>query len=286
MKTISLPAYARIRVEPLITYSGEVPEWALNLERKNPFFTFWFLQCGQLTISWRGQKRVLKPRESVLIPCSLQRRHVFVKGSQILSLSFSAQWPDGRPLLSFRSPLFADGNMAADLCKAARQSVQAIQNRKLAISGGALNPDQWLEVRSVLDRAVAFLMSWAHQQGAVWNRSETGDVRLDKVLADLAERPQAGPLPFDRWKSECGLSRVHLDRLAVQHLGETLQERRNALLMGEIRRSLAEGHESLKQLAARLGFHDAPHFTRWVKSQTGKPPSHLQKAWHSVFEVG
>ncbi len=271
--------FSKIRLEPMIAYQGVVEAWLSDMEARNPFFTFWSLEHGEVTLSWVGGSRRIRSGECVLIPCGLRRRHAFSSGAKIVSLSFWAGWENGRQVLGLGAPLVGGRERATSLTRKVRLATESLPPHHDGLGNALLGPAAWMKFSANVYSAVAEILHWAHQRGAVWNLPQTGDVRLDKILDELSLRVSAGPLPFERWSAETGLSRVQLDRLARQHLGETLKARRDARLLQEILGSLSLGRESLKEIAARLDFFDPPHFTRWVRAHTGRNPKALRGSW-------
>ena len=133
-----------------------------------------------------------------------------------------------------------------------------------------------LALHGATELFVAEVLEWAEEAGIGAERAPSIDPRLGRVLADLEAGVRAGPLPFGRWRDQTGLGRVQLERIARRELGTSLRARRDERLLAAIRTSLARGGESLKETAARLGFFDSAHFTRWVRRHAGCPPRELR----------
>jgi AraC-like DNA-binding protein len=144
---------------------------------------------------------------------------------------------------------------------------------------GHQTPSGQLAIHGSLELFVAGIWDWMNPKGDRSADVHSTDARLLRVLESLNSQLRGGPLPFETWKRETGLSRVQLERIAKKQLGVSLRAHRDERLLSEIRRSLASGRESLKETAARLGFFDAPHFNRWVRIHTGRSPRELQGAW-------
>lgn len=279
MNRIPLSAFEHLQIEPVMAYRGLVPDWAWDLQVTNPFYTFWLVERGRVTVEWSGGKRVVPEGRAIFLPPGLRRRQKIVAGTRLVSISFWAGWEDGRVLLQFDDPLGAGPGILRRLCPAARRVTSAVRENSPRTKSGDYSPGEWLVFHAALERFVAEILAWVVPGKGRLSLLRTGDARLDVVMRDLGSSLCAGPLPMDRWTHLTGLSRVQLDRLAQRWLGESLRRRRDELLLGEIRRALSHGRESLKELAARLGFVDASHFTRWVKTQTGRNPRDLRETW-------
>lgn len=264
-----------IQVEPVFSYRGSVPKWARDLEARNPYFSFWFLEAGSVRIDCDAGGRRIPARRAVLIPAGLLRHHLFSPDAQLLSLSFRAWWENGRTLLHFQSPAVASPAAGSLLSAAARKAIELSG----PAAGSNPSPARRLALHGALELFVAEILRWATGIGILAGNRAPADPRLSLLIQSLDAHIRAGPLPFAEWTRETGLSRVHIERIARRELGHSLRVHRDELLLSEVRRSLDHGVESLKETAARLGFFDAAHFTRWVRKQTGRKPSDLRGLW-------
>lgn len=279
MIRMPVSAFEHLRLEPVIAYRGPVPDWAYDLQLANPYYTFWLVERGGVTVEWSAGRRVVPTGRAILIPPGLRRRHRFLPETRLVSISFRACWADGRVLVQLDGPVGAGPDTLRRMRPAALRVTAATRQEAVLTRLGEFSPGEWLVFCAALQGFVAEVLAWVVPRKGRLSLLRTGDARLDRVLADLASGLSAGPLPMARWTDLSGLSRVQLDRLARRWLGESLRHRRDELLLGEIRVALARGRESLKELAARLGFVDASHFTRWVKTRTGRRPRDLRETW-------
>ena len=274
MANLSSNATVGIQVEPVFAYRGAVAKWASDLEARNPYFSFWFLEAGRVRIDWDGGVCRVPEGRAVLIPAGLHRHHRFSPDARLLSLSFRTWWENGRTLLHFQKPAVASPAAGRPLSAAARRAIGLSRS-----AGTDPSPAGRLAFHGALELFVAEILRWATGAGLLSGESRPADPRLSLVIQSLDARIQAGPLPFAEWKRETGLSRVHIERIARRELGRSLRVHRDELLLSEVRRTLAHGNESLKETAARFGFFDAAHFTRWIRKQTGRNPSDLRGLW-------
>ncbi|MFI6484614.1 helix-turn-helix transcriptional regulator [Nonomuraea sp. NPDC050663] len=99
----------------------------------------------------------------------------------------------------------------------------------------------------------------------------------------LASHAQEALASSDSWTGLAELAAVigssphHLSRVFRQVTGRTLTDYRNELRVRAVMEHLAEGSESLADLAARLGFVDHTHMTRTVRRYLGQTPSKLRE---------
>lgn len=282
MMDFPLSALSGLRIEPIIAYRAQVPEWGRDVDVANSYYTFWFVEKGEVRLDWTGGGCRLGPGRAVLIPPGLRRQHRIHPETRLISISFWAGWDDARVVIPFDEPLTAARSeiagvlwKAEDVCRlvsAGSGPDDSLREKRFGLS-------DWIAFRAGLELFVAEIVSWLNRCGTEQSVPGSGDLRLGRVLADLRANLQAGPLPYARWREQTGLSKVQLDRLARRWLGGSLRRRRDEMLFQEIRRSLANGPDSLKELSARLGFCDAAHFSRWVKQRTRQNPRSLRGAW-------
>lgn len=284
MRTDRLPLseLTRLRVEPVIAYQARVPDWALDMEVRNPFFTWWLVEKGQVRLKWAGGDCEVNPGWAVLIPPGLLRHQSIEAGTRMVSVSFWAGWDDGRVLMAFDSPLLSGGKDIGPLPRKAKAlclMIAGFSRAHVHLRDLQTDPETWLKIRAAADVFVSEIMASYRGKGVVFSLPDNGDRRLHRILTDLGENLRAGPLPYAKWRKQTGLSKVQLDRLAQRWIGNTLRHRRDDMLLQEIWRSLSNDPDSLKEISARLGFFDAAHFSRWVKRRTQKSPKALRNSW-------
>jgi len=101
-------------------------------------------------------------------------------------------------------------------------------------------------------------------------------VQAHRRLADHAQAVLIdGPLTvsLEELGRQVGCSPFHLSRVFHQVTGQTLNHYRNQLRVRAVAEDLADGHSSLRTLAATYGFADQAHLTRVFRQHTGQVPS-------------
>lgn len=275
---LRLPFPAVVPVAKVI-YDGEVAPGMLRLRCRNPFHTWWWVREGKAKVEWRGGGSRLGPEDWIFFPSSWERTHEIDPGTRLVSVGFELVWPHGGAVLCMDGPLRGSGDAGLRRLgvAAARAHADPESGFREALPQRRLEFPEWLEARARLALLAAELCRRALAAGAGLGAREPQDSRLQRVLADLSAECRAGPLPYARWSRICGLGRGQLDRLARQHLGSSLRAWRDQLLEREVRGRLAEGSETLKEIAAALGFVDAAHFNHWVRRRLGDSPSRLRR---------
>lgn len=270
-----------ISVELRIAYHAQVNPSMLSLRTHHPFYTWWWCEKGHARVRTKDGDYHIHPGQWVLLPTMRERRQDIDAGTCLVSISFQAVWATGVPLLNMRRPLIVDGvhdnlfrrtalavcRLWQDMCKqtSSMKTDSPLQTTNIYRLQGRLH----LFVSELFDRAIT--------HGCQLNPPGSGDDRLDYVLEEMRRDVRAGPLPLAAWSRQAGLSRSQLDRLCREWLGMNLRQRRDQMLMEEIRQRLLIGSESIKELAASLGFVDSAHFCRWVRRNTGHSPLEIRQ---------
>ncbi len=130
---------------------------------------------------------------------------------------------------------------------------------------------------------LATLLLHAHRSGG--SDSTVGHITRPHVVVDKFKR-----LVNEQFKSSeavasyanrIGVSPGQLTRLTKQVLGLTALEVINARLVFEAERELTYTDDSIKQIAAKLGFDDEAYFSRFFKKQTQQSPLAFRQSRNS-----
>lgn len=268
-----------IRLEPMLMNLGPIDPGANFSTAAHPFYTWWWLDKGSVTLTTDRGKTVVPAKHWVLIPVGLRRHQQFSADAVINSINFAARWPNGLPLLRFSGLVIhkakSDNALIEAALRAHREAATPFSSRFVLLEKRHLSLESGIRLMAELARFVARLLEQPSLRDTAQCAPATGDSRLDLVLDHLSRNLRAGPLPYDAWKRVAGISRPQLDRLAQASLGYSLREHRDHLLLAEIHRRLSIDQSSLKRHAMELGFVDPSHFGHWVKRRSGRTPKLL-----------
>ncbi len=271
-RTVSLEP---LHCELLMGYESEVPDFARRLTVRHRHCVWWHILSG--TVSVRTVDESVPDRAeagagaTIFIAPGTLRVHRFSPDARLVSVHFSVEAADGRPLFpALPLILWPPGDAADAMVDAARRLVGRI--------GAGRGRAGDLRTRGELYLFAAALLRALESKGVAVDDGAAADLRLEAVLADLRRDPRAGPLPYVRWTQLTGLGRSQLDRLCRRHCGESLRARRDGILMSRLERQLAADSRDIKALAYDHGFVDASHLTRWFRSQSGATPGAFRRA--------
>lgn len=235
----------------------------------------WLVRAGEVSVTTGRHKAVARVGEWI-VPSVGRHRCEFSRDAEILSLRFTAEWPDGRALIRPEAGVVLSGDGARRLERLAKRLERfATRCFTLADTGMewkradaaqylALNRHffGWLEI-------FVELMEAAGCRPSTPARSDERALRAAHVLNTL-------PLSED-WNAEwlakeAGVSVAQLNRLFVAAFGTTpkayhLERRKRAAA-----HLLREERAPVKQAAAALGFSSACYFTAWFRAHFGAPP--------------
>lgn len=111
------------------------------------------------------------------------------------------------------------------------------------------------------------------------SRSSTAESRraswLERAREDLSD-PGAQPRSLDELCSSLGVHPVHLTRSFRRAYGCTPAEYARSIRLRAAMDRITRGHDSLKEIAAELGFFDQSHLTNLIRRACGMTPAQLR----------
>jgi AraC-like DNA-binding protein len=273
-----LALLSTVEITPHIAYRGKAPEWASDFYITPPFFTWWEVEEGFITVTTERGRWTASSGEWILLPHGVPRHQKIASGTLITSLSFRAVWPTGRPLLDIAIPLVGRSGdaLVRDARAVCREVAKSTGTDGCPLVEREFDLHSWLQLRIRLLAFLAQIIRKTEVTGGGAQSMGWGDLRLDAIVSELRLDLRIGPLPYAKWRRQFGLSRSGIDRLARQLLHGSLRAHRDRLLEDELRRELVLGICSAKELAVQYGFFDQAHFSRWLRQRTGMTSKNLR----------
>ncbi|MDX6765321.1 MAG: helix-turn-helix domain-containing protein [Candidatus Methylacidiphilales bacterium] len=238
----------------------------------------WLVREGWAQVEHGNQCHLAKPGQWLIVKPG-KRAQSFSPDARLISIAFEARWPDGSHLFDKGLSLVVEGKDAPELEKGVRPILQTM-NR--------INPDTWdvrdhevdlaqyFQIERLLFRWLVTLSKVLAERG-VSPSGHTGiDARVRKVLDLMQTGDLAEPLEWEQLAARVKLSPNHLVRLFRRELRSTPAQYWNRLRLEHARHRLLQPGARVKEVSIELGFTYLSHFSKWFKSQTGKPPRNMQ----------
>lgn len=273
----------QIALEVRLAYHDHVQPRSRHLVVNQPSYSWWWCDRGSLRVQSQERHYAVSKGQWIFLPAYCEREHWIEPETILISLGFRAIWPMGMPVVETNGPVVGCDvdlhfrQVALDAVAAA----QAIQAQRRRTSVPAEHVLVQLRFRGAMNSFVSALFQRVVALGGWIQPPGCGDERLDYVLEQMRRELQAGPMPIERWCEEVDLSRSQLNRLCRALLGMSLRERRDQVLVDELRQRLIGSDQSIKAMASQLGFVDTAHLCRWFRRKTGHRPSDIRE-WPTV----
>lgn len=117
------------------------------------------------------------------------------------------------------------------------------------------------------------------------NNPTVGYKRKASDLLDLIEDNYILHREVSFYSSQLSLSDKAANDVAKKVLGTTIKDLVQDRLVLEIKREIASGTLSFKELAFRLGFNEPSYFTRFFKQKTGYTPEQYREYFNNLLEA-
>ncbi|MFO7724310.1 MAG: helix-turn-helix domain-containing protein [Oceanipulchritudo sp.] len=270
----NLPSFSELTHRLLRAYDDAVQPRFLNLLKYgDASYTSWYIRSGSVTLSTDRTTHLVKPDHWVFLDPFVIRTHAFSPGTRILSIAHQIEWRGGFAPYPATDPIVLPERDRLDLLASAEALVSTLRSARENTS-----------LDSACRREGAFF-SWLAlwhgvRQGANGDASPSGppaDARLQAALALLSRRPGLGVIDYPYLQKTLRLSRSQIDRLFHQHLGLTPRAWCQRQTLALAQQALLASPRSIKEIAHDLRFHDASHFAKWFRSQTGRSPSQMRR---------
>ncbi|WP_417721667.1 AraC family transcriptional regulator [Salipiger sp.] len=246
---------------------GQIDPWRLSLLHDRPDNVLIWITRGQGRIVINGVRRGFGAHNAMFLPAGTL--FALEPGAQCLGLV--VQSPAG---LTGRLPREAlhlrvrDGVAQAELTT----EIEAMQRE--------FTKDRIL-LQDALDAHVRLLAVWLHRQVAAGTTDasgkETAGQRLVRAYAKALTRSYASDRGVADYAGELGMTATHLTRACRAACGRTAVEMLTERKLHEARCLLSQPQPPVNRVAAALGFHSAPYFTRFIRTHTGVSPSELRR---------
>ncbi len=266
--TRSKANWKRLEFRFIYGYDERVPAVGNQLDFTSADYTVWLVRRGAVTLVAGGDETTVEVGHWVLLPPGYTRTQRFETGSEILSFHFVLNWPGGRALYLFKSPIVETNELWRDL-----------EERMLDV----LAVDDVSSLSAFAERQsrlYAFLEEWhavMASAGIEMQALKALDLRVEQALQELAPPRYFGALPYERLCERSGLSRVQLDRVFVQEIGKTPRQYVQERCLNWVTEQLLATARPIKAICYDAGFATTAHFASWFRQQTGVSPREYRR---------
>jgi AraC-like DNA-binding protein len=277
---LQLRDWSNVRADLAWIYEGAVKPAYRNDICRPHFLGAWLLLSGNVRLSQGSSVVEAKSGEWLILRQALGHQK-FSDGAKILSVRFTAEWPD-------RRPFYDDGLSVA---------FPAVQNPELEIAARKLldiaRPYLAEDPHALLARELSFntyaalkVAFWAwfgelhhalDDHGVTPTRTRLKDERIVAVLHELDRLPLSAKICEGDLAKLAGLEVGHFVRTFRQQVGITpkryFMKRRRAVC----RRMLAGSKLPIKEIAFDLGFSRLSDFSTWFRETEGVSPRQFRQ---------
>ncbi len=281
---LQLRDWSNVRADLAWIYEGTVqPMYRKDVFRPD-FLGAWLLLAGKVRLD-QGNSVVEATRGEWVVLRQASGYQRFSDDARILSIRFSAEWPDRRP--------FYDEGLSVTFPAALNPALEKAARALLEIASPYLAEDP----HALLTRALPF-DSYAGLKVGFWRwfaelhraltrhrvmptRTQLNDERIITVLHELDRLPLSAKFSESDLAKLAGLQLGHFVRTFRQQVGVTpkryFMKRRRAAC----RRLLAGSEIPIKEIALDLGFQRLSDFSTWFRQAEGISPREFRQMPHA-----
>lgn len=261
-------------------YEGEVPAKNRRGEYRPDHLGAWLVLRGQVVLKQPGRS-VQARAGQWLIPWPGLRRQEFSDDALILSVRFSAHWPDGKPLFDAGLSAVFDAADHPELEVAARRLLE--HSRRTVTTKAGTVPSASLTLGAFIDMQIAVLR-WVDEftrtlcaLGLRPTRVGVSDERIVATLQRLDSFPLSGRLRESALAAEAGLGVSQFVRIFREEMGETPKQYFDQRRRAYCRQMLGATSVPIKEISYNLGFSRLSDFSAWFKKHFDVPPRAFRK---------
>lgn len=267
--------WMNLKINLVWIYDGPVSLAGRSGQFDVSYLSAWFIRSGHVRLQAEG-KEVCATAGEWLLPWPGNRHQVFSEDAELLSVSFHAQWPDGRS--------FFDHGLSAVFPRelAPKLEVRALRLLKAAKPYLPSDPIGFMRAPIPFEAFVRIKMALLEWLSAYYEavsrmgiRPTRLDIQDDRVFESLRYLDQ---LPLDErvteaaLASQAGLSASQFVRVFREQAGQTPKQYFEQRRRDFVRRMLSGSEVPIKQVALELGFLRLSDFSAWFKNFAGMSP--------------
>ena len=277
--------WSNVRADLAWIYEGTVEPAHRDMACRPNLLGAWLVLAGAAAFTQAGRTWRARPGEWLIIRQGGGHQH-FSDDARILSVRFSAEWPDRRPffdeglslvLAAARAPRLAVAARA--LLEVARPHIPAHTNQ---LPWQSLTFGDFVGLRRAFWAWLLELHDALAAVGVEPTRTLLQDERIVRVLRQLDQLPLATRLREREIAQTVGLQVGHFVRVFRQQVGKTPKRYFEGLRHAACVQRLAGTEEPIKQIALDLGFARLSDFSTWFRRLEGIAPRQFRARHHTA----
>jgi AraC-like DNA-binding protein len=256
-----------------LTYDGAVvPESRKLQDYMDLSYLSWYLRAGRVEVKTEEETFWVQPGEWVFMDPLTTRSHIFSKDAELISIRFRLNWRG----LSFIPPRLAPRVYRSAEDAELLRSAEALCAFEIGtdLDSQALPSTQCLRSRCFSD----WLYHWHLTREAMGGVTPISmDHRVVDIMSRIGQNPGLGLIDYEQLRRAVGLSKAQINRIFKTATGLTPRQWSDVHIMKAAEELIKAEQLSVKEIAAKLHFHDASHFIKWFRKRAGCTP----KIWRS-----
>ena len=233
----------------------------------------WLVRSGFAQVEQNGRRYRAAAGEWLIVPKGTFSR-CFADPTHLLSVGYTAQWPDGQLLFDAGLPLVINAGACPALEQEALQltGLAAMPTSKWDTRKEAVNCRTFLQLNAAAGDWFVTLLDVLALHGVQPNVRQDMDPRILTAIRSLDAHPLDAPLDQHAIAATSGMSLVHLVRLFRRSLHSTPKDYFEGRRLEYAIKRISSPNASPKEIAYDLGFKHLSHFSSWFKKKTGIAP--------------
>ncbi len=278
---LQLRDWSNVRADLAWIYEGPVLAEHRDGVCQPHFLGAWLILAGRARLAQAGATVEARRGEWLILRQAAGHQR-FSDDARILSIRFTAEWPDRKP--------FYDEGLSTTLPAARHPELERSGRVLLEAARPLLTEDphqlrrrevpftQYAAIKLAFWNWFVGLHEALHSRGIEPTRTLLKDERVMSVLHELDQLPLSARHSETELARLAGLQAGHFVRIFRQQVGTTpkryFDERRRAAC----RRLMAGSEIPIKEIALELGFRRLSDFSAWFRAGEGMAPREFRRA--------
>lgn len=273
---LRLRDWAGLNCRPLYVYDRAYPVGGINWEGVGDSQNAaWLVREGTVTVMAARHEAKAGAGEWI-VPSRGKHRTRFSEDAAILSVRFTALWPDGRLLINPVHGVVLTRAVSGELTRLAKRMERFAERSFIRADTGMewkrSDAVQYLDLNRHFYGWLGEFVRLMEAAGCPPTTPARADERVLRAAHVLNTLPLSEEWDLEWLAKQAGVSVAQLNRLFVAAFETTpktyhLERRKRAAA-----HLLREERRPVKEVAAGLGFSSACYFTAWFRTQFGEPP--------------